>query len=392
MKYINAKEVLPEELVRILQDYVQGCYLYIPKGEEQQVKDADQTRYGIELEKRDRHIYERYLEGWGVRSIADKYHLSESSVRRIVLKQRQQFDEEARSMKDIIQLWNIETGEIKQIYHSAWEISGNYVLKAYDNVKGLKHNTQIMKNLRTMGIPTAEIIDLENGEEYASEGEKYYILMRKLPGSNITDIRDNKLAFKMGEIIGRLHLALQKMETQLECKDMNLLQEINGWVKEEFVKQGWEFVKEEVFLQTAKELELIYDKLRKQMIHRDVHFGNFLFDNGEFSGYIDFDLTQRNIRVFDICYFLSGLLANEGGSGQSLTDWLETVQAVLSGYESIISLTLVERQAMVCVMKCIELLFVSYFMGIDDLRCAEDAARVYHFIAAHEQEIKEKIG
>lgn len=101
MKYINAKEVLPEELVRILQDYVQGCYLYIPKEEQQQVKDADQTKYGIELEKRDRHIYERYLEGWGVRPIADKYHLSESSVRRIVSKQRQQFDKEVRNMKDI---------------------------------------------------------------------------------------------------------------------------------------------------------------------------------------------------------------------------------------------------------------------------------------------------
>ena len=31
-----------------------------------------------------------------------------------------------------------------------------------------------------------------------------------------------------------------------------------------------------------------------QLIHRDVHFGNFLFDEGKFSGYIDFDLSQRN--------------------------------------------------------------------------------------------------
>ena len=36
-----------------------------------------------------------------------------------------------------------------------------------------------------------------------------------------------------------------------------------------------------------------------------------LFFEGDFSGYIDFDLSQRNIRIFDICYFLTGLLAEE---------------------------------------------------------------------------------
>ena len=29
----------------------------------------------------------------------------------------------------------------------------------------------------------------------------------------------------------------------------------------------------------------------------------FLFYNNKFSGYIDFDLSQINIRIFDICYF-----------------------------------------------------------------------------------------
>ena len=42
-----------------------------------------------------------------------------------------------------------------------------------------------------------------------------------------------------------------------------------------------------------------------------MHFGNFLFQEGSFSGYIDFDLSQKNIRIFDLCYFLAGLLAEE---------------------------------------------------------------------------------
>lgn len=390
MKYVNAKEVLPTELVKILQDYVNGCYLYIPKGEEEQVKE-DQTNYKMELEKRDRHIYERHLEGWGSQAIASIYHLSESSVRRILLKQRQRFERQAVFMEEIIKLWNIEAGEMKQIYHSAWDADGKYVLKAYDNLNGLKRNVQIMKTLRSMDIPTAEIIDLENGEEYVCKGEKYYILTRKLPGSNVTDIRDKKLAFKMGETIGKLHIALQKCEAQLECRDGSLLREINGWVRDGFIKNGWQFVSEEEFMEAADHLEMVYGQLPIQMIHRDVHFGNFLFDNGEFSGYIDFELTQKNIRIFDLCYFLAGLLTEDVGHGLNPKEWLDTVHEVVTGYENYIVLTDTEKEAMPWVMECIELLFVSYFAGIDELRCAEDAARVYRLISGYGQEIKEKI-
>ena len=34
MKYINAKELLPRELVEELQRYIQGGYLYIPANDE----------------------------------------------------------------------------------------------------------------------------------------------------------------------------------------------------------------------------------------------------------------------------------------------------------------------------------------------------------------------
>ena len=295
-------------------------------------------------------------------------------------------------MEDIIRcLWNMENVEIKQIYHSAWEVGGNYVLKAYDNVDALIKNAGIMKLLRSMGIPTAEIIDLENGDGYAHDGNRYYILTRKLPGSNVTDIRDKKLAGKMGEAIGRLQLALQKCDNQLACREGSLLQEINGWVREELVKNGWKWVAEEEFCQAAATLESVYDELPRQIIHRDVHFGNFLFDKGEFSGYIDFDLTQKNIRIFDICYFLSGLLTEDGGYGLNLAEWLDTVKAVMSGYGRFIILTDAEKNAMPCVMECIELLFVSYFAGIGDLRCAEDAAGNYRFIKEHDQDIKNAV-
>ena len=57
MKYVNAKDVLPQELIEQLQNYVQGSYVYIPKKEDT-IKSSDKkTDYRIELEKRNAHIY-----------------------------------------------------------------------------------------------------------------------------------------------------------------------------------------------------------------------------------------------------------------------------------------------------------------------------------------------
>ena len=36
MKYVKAQDVLPEEIIEILQKYVDGKYLYIPRNNENQ--------------------------------------------------------------------------------------------------------------------------------------------------------------------------------------------------------------------------------------------------------------------------------------------------------------------------------------------------------------------
>ena len=63
MKYKNANDVLPEDLLALVQEYIQGEYLYVP------VKDRhiaeSPSDYQNELEKRDAHIYTKYLEEMG---------------------------------------------------------------------------------------------------------------------------------------------------------------------------------------------------------------------------------------------------------------------------------------------------------------------------------------
>ena len=195
----------------------------------------------------------------------------------------------------------------------------------------------------------------------------------------------------MGCAIARLHTAFMKCEKEIEFWDNSLLIEMKGWVWEILANNEWKILSEEEYAKTVELLESVYEHLPKQLIHRDVHFGNFLFFDGSFSGYIDFDLSQRNIRIFDICYFLTGLLAEETEESLTKTEWIEIVKSAIAGYESMILLSKEEKGAIPCVMACIEILCGAYFININDTKHAHDASQVFRFIQNYERDIKRAI-
>lgn len=133
---------------------------------------------------------------------------------------------------------------------------------------------------------------------------------------------------------------------------------MNGWIRQSFNENGWKYIDEKLFEETVRQLEVLYQYLPVQLIHRDVHFGNFLFNDGKFSGYIDFDLSQRNIRIFDLCYFMLGLLSEEAKLDITSEEWFSILRDVFHGYNQKILLLEEEIKAVPYVMKSIELLFV----------------------------------
>lgn len=81
-KYVNANEVLPPDLVREIQKYVQGRQLYIPRVE----RRAWGTKSGIreELDQRNTEIVGCYRAGVGIPKLAEVYCLSEERIRAII--------------------------------------------------------------------------------------------------------------------------------------------------------------------------------------------------------------------------------------------------------------------------------------------------------------------
>ena len=84
MSYIKAENVLPEELIRQIQEYTDGAYLYIPRKPGSRHAWGQETAYRGELKQRNERIRGDYAAGASVVELSVQYFLSEKSIRRIL--------------------------------------------------------------------------------------------------------------------------------------------------------------------------------------------------------------------------------------------------------------------------------------------------------------------
>lgn len=84
MKYINAKVLLPDALVKELQSYIQGGYIYVPADPAQPKQWGEVSGYRQELRQRNRQIIEEYQNGASMDDLAEKYFLSVHAIRKII--------------------------------------------------------------------------------------------------------------------------------------------------------------------------------------------------------------------------------------------------------------------------------------------------------------------
>ncbi|MTN45269.1 hypothetical protein GMB51_08750 [Turicibacter sanguinis] len=88
MCYIKAKDVLPLEVIELIQQYVDGEYLYIPQKEERRLGWGTKTKIREEMNQRNTNIYTEFLAGESKETLAHNYCLSQKSIERIILQQK----------------------------------------------------------------------------------------------------------------------------------------------------------------------------------------------------------------------------------------------------------------------------------------------------------------
>jgi Mor family transcriptional regulator len=88
MSYKNGKDVLPPSLLRQLQEYIEGEIVYIPKKERKRAGWGENNGARLLIERRNKEIYRQYRNGSTMVELIQNYHLSEDSIRKIIVKTR----------------------------------------------------------------------------------------------------------------------------------------------------------------------------------------------------------------------------------------------------------------------------------------------------------------
>ncbi|QDR79519.1 CD3324 family protein [Sporomusa termitida] len=84
MSYKKAKHILPPELLELVQEYVDGECIYIPRKSSNIKEWGSRTSIRTELALRNMKIYKDYQAGYNLEYLSQKYFLSLKSIQRII--------------------------------------------------------------------------------------------------------------------------------------------------------------------------------------------------------------------------------------------------------------------------------------------------------------------
>ncbi|MGC6174673.1 phosphotransferase [Lacrimispora sp. 38-1] len=280
---------------------------------------------------------------------------------------------------DINVNWGIN-GEPVATTPTTWEVAGKYILKLVNTQNSALSNIRLTAALHTHGVPVPHILKAIDGRDFIVAEEGCYLLMEKLAGVHIKDVFKQDyaaIAYETGIIAAKIHSAL--MTVTNKRTDLTFFnEELQGWVSSG-LSDSILLTKEE-WSGPIEALCCIYPRLPKQQIHRDLHYGNLLFEGTTLTGVLDFDLGKQDARLFDIAYFLLGQLSGQKDLMAIKDKWLIFISQFLDGYETIIVLEEEEKNALPLMMQCIELLFVVFWQQQENQETAQETVGIYKFI------------
>ncbi len=265
----------------------------------------------------------------------------------------------------------------------SWFIDEEWILKASINKDQLIKNTRL---LSVFGVSQRCSFD----DTIICIDEWHFSCNKAIPGTPISStylLDQPSFAFKVGEAIARLHQSIRNINMEVPHKDMlQVVEKVLPNIAEYFqIPQSFC----DNYLSQAR---LLLPKCNVQMIHRDMHPGNILIQDGDITGFIDFDLTESNIRIFDICYCLTAVLSECFDDDIQIGNsrWIAFYSHLIQGYHSINPLTVYEIQSLPLVLVAIELIFIAWLKGNLDYEALYDKnIEMMWWLIKHFDQIKE---
>lgn len=271
----------------------------------------------------------------------------------------------------ILRHWNMEDKTVSNIVNTdsgeicpdVFLIDGKYILKVFGLPGPANSNAQILRALHQAGISEAAPIQTKEDSFVATDGELYYILTHRIDGKEMSVpemYAQPEMARYLGEVIGQLHQALREND-DIVCNERNIYEEVlSCWL--EPVRQAMD-LPAEFCAEYRSTFGRLHGQLPVQIIHRDPNPSNIMIRDGKCVGLVDFDLSQRSIRLFDPCYAATALLCAAFAEDPEtrLPMWKKIFHGIIHGYDSVMHLTEAEKKALPFVVYSIQLICVGFF-------------------------------
>ncbi|MDE7361567.1 MAG: helix-turn-helix domain-containing protein [Oscillospiraceae bacterium] len=275
-----------------------------------------------------------------------------------------------------------------------WQIGRDYFLKTGDRAILLR-NARVAKAMEAQGFAAAVPIPTKKGGDLTDD-QNNFVLIRRSKGEPLSKsdrFGDDcgKFGFKYGQSIAGLHNALTAIEEDIQPFEQNLFAHVTEWALPNVQKQNiqWNMgIPDSFFEEYSRDFGALFEKLPKQLIHRDPNPCNILFCDGDVIGFTDFDLSERNVRLWDPCYCATGILSEQRNVENAYDKFLAILDAILHGYDSINPLTAEEKRAVYYVICSIQMICVAYFESVNEYK---DLARTNREMLVYIIEQKDQI-
>ena len=278
-----------------------------------------------------------------------------------------------KKIAEMLTLWGMQEekiadvvyGESGEISDTAKYVGEDFVLKYTNNLGNVLKTISISKALENVGLASLTVIPTTDGREYVENGELYFFLSKRVKGEGIMASRvyldeyEKKARF-IGEIVGQLDLALAKIDLELE--EVDLLSRVRDWAIPAL--RGIIGIDNEAVEKYLQAMERLYPKLPKQIIHRDPNPSNIIV-SGDKWGFIDFDLSEKNVRIYDPCYAATAILSEtyEEGNEEKLKKWITVMKEIACGYDAVAHLSDEEKEAIPYVILSNQFIATAWFAG-----------------------------
>jgi len=256
-----------------------------------------------------------------------------------------------------------ETGEISD---TAKYVGEDLVIKYTGNLGNTKKAIEISKALESLGLSSPAIVPTKDGREYVENGELYFMLTKRVEGERILASKlylndyEAKARF-IGEIVGQLDLALSKIDVIAD--DAELEKAVSEWAVPNL--KGRLNIEEDSMDEIAQRFAVLYKDLPRQVVHRDPNPSNIILVKDKW-GFIDFELSERNARIFDPCYAATAILSETFEDNEEmLLKWTSVMKEIMYGYDSVVKMTESEKEAIPYMILANQFISTAFFADKD---------------------------